>query len=333
MSDALSEPFSEQAEREAIAWQARLSSDLLADEQRLAFDAWLTANPEHRAAWRAINDFWSGLDLVDPADLGISARQAAPAAPSTAPSAIPLPRRLGFRSRSADLALAASVLLAFGLVFGNFADYLADYRSAVGSQREIALEDGSSLVLNTDSAASVDYSTQRRLVTLHRGEAFFRVAADPARPFVVETGAGRVRALGTAFDVKYLAGAASVTVYEHAVAVETVGGAVLDKLGEAEQLAFDRDRIGPVQPVNPQRAGAWHQQRIVFQDQALAKVVEELERYRPGKIVILDAAIENLPITGVFGIADTDLALQAIAQSLPVRVRLFGDHLVVLSAR
>jgi transmembrane sensor len=159
------------------------------------------------------------------------------------------------------------------------------------------------------------------------------VAADRKRPFVVETEAGQVQALGTAFDVKLQDGHVSVTVFEHAVKITNSDGQTEQKLAEGERLEFTRNRISEASPVNLQRAAAWHKQRMVFQDQPLATVVAELERYRPGKIFILNDAIKNLPITGVFGIADTDIALQAIAQSLPVEVRKISEHLVLLSAK
>ncbi|WP_139306190.1 FecR family protein, partial [Methylomonas sp. LWB] len=224
-------------------------------------------------------------------------------------------------------------LLAVAALHLRASGYWADYQSAVGGQRQIQLADGSSVMLNTGSALSVDFSAKQRRVSLHRGEAFFQVAADPARPFVVDAGAGTVQALGTAFDVLRDRDRVRVTVVEHAVIVSNADGKTLERLNEAEQIQFDSRVLGRAETVNPSRIAAWRQQRIVFQEQPLASVVAELERYRPGKILITDSAIESLPITGVFGIGDTDLALQAIEQSLPVRVRTLGSHLVLLSAR
>jgi len=318
----LSQPEYNAAEREAMEWQARLSSDRLNAAQRLAFENWLTQSAENAAAWRAVNDFWNGLDGVSLDDLGIDA-----APPKI--RALP-PQRRYWRT---GLALAASVLLVAGLLYPELDNYLADYRSATGQQRQVALEDGSTLLLNTASAVSVDYSSERRLVTLHSGEAFFTVAANPSRPFIVQTDAGQVQALGTAFDVKWEDETAGVTVFEHAVKITSRSGAVKDRLAEGERLQFSRDRLEPAGRIDLQRAAAWHRQRMVFQDRPLAEVVAELDRYRPGKILVIDAAIEKLPITGVFGIADTDVALASIEQSLPVKVRKLPGGLVLLSNR
>jgi len=318
----LSQPEYNAAEREAMEWQARLSSDRQSAAQRLAFENWLTHSAENAAAWRAVNDFWNGLDSVSLDDLGIDA-----ASPKI--RALP-PQRRYWRS---GLALAASVLLVAGSLYPELDNYLADYRSATGQQRQVALEDGSTLLLNTASAVSVDYSSERRLVTLHSGEAFFTVAANPSRPFIVKTDAGQVQALGTAFDIKWENETAGVTVFEHAVKITSRSGAVKDRLAEGERLQFSRDRLEPAGRIDLQRAAAWHRQRMVFQDRPLAEVVAELDRYRPGKILVIGAAIEKLPITGVFGIADTDVALASIEQSLPVKVRKLPGGLVLLSNR
>lgn len=320
----LSRPEHNAAERQAMEWQAQLSSDRLGEAQRLAFENWLKQSPENAAAWRSVNDFWTGLDSLTLNDLNLDS--AAP--PEKIPRLRPKPR-----FRQAGLALAASVLILAGAVYPKLDGYLADYRAGTGELRMIALEDGSTLLLNTASAVSVDYSPLQRLVTLHGGEAFFTVAADPARPFVVATEAGQIEALGTAFDVKEAGGTADVTVFEHAVKITSRGGRVKDKLVRGERLQFSRDRIQSTERIDLQRAAAWHRRRLVFQDRPLAEVIAELDRYRPGKIVVVSAAIEKLPITGVFGIADTDVALASIEQSLPVEVRRLPAGLVLLSAR
>jgi transmembrane sensor len=318
----LTQPEYNAAEREAMEWQARLSSDRQSAVQRLAFENWLTQSAENAAAWRAVNDFWNGLDGVRLDDLGIDA---------ASPKVRALPPQL--RYWRTGLALAASVLLVAGLLYPELDIYLADYRSATGQQRQVALEDGSTLLLNTASAVSVDYSSERRLVTLHSGEAFFTVAANPSRPFIVQTDAGQVQALGTAFDVKWEDETAGVTVFEHAVKVTSRSGVVKDRLAEGERLQFSRDRLESAGRIDLQRSAAWHRQRMVFQDRPLAEVVAELDRYRSGKILVIGAAIEKLPITGVFGIADTDVALASIEQSLTVKVRKLPGGLVLLSAK
>lgn len=316
-----------QAEHQAMQWQARLSSDLIDEGQRREFDAWLAESPENVAAWRSVNAFWSDLDKVRLDDIVDSADAAVLLFPLSK-------RKPKSRFGKTALALAASLLLAVGFGYRHLDYYLADYRTDTGQQQLVILSDGSTVQLNTASAISMTFSGEQRLVTLHRGEAYFKVSPDRTRPFIVKTAAGEVQALGTAFDVKLLnQDQASVTVFEHAVQVTTLDGQIKDKLGEAQQVKFTHSDFSQVRTVNLQHAGAWHLQRMVFQDKPLVDVVAELDRYRAGKILILDDEINQLPITGVFDIANTDIALQTIEQSLPVKVKKMTDKLVLLSSK
>jgi transmembrane sensor len=315
----MTQPNLAQIEQQAMLWQARLSSDLCPEADRIEFQQWLQQSPAHQKAWQDINQFWSSLDTINLDDLVEQKTHNR--------------QFIKFKSRPVKtaLALAASLLLALGLFLPKINYYLADYNVAAGQQKQITLSDGSSILLSTNSAFSVSFNQQQRLITLHQGEAFFQVAADKTRPFIVQTSAGQVRALGTAFDVKQQDQQTQVIVFEHAVSITTTQGLRLEKLQTAEQLKFSADSLQTASKVNLQRAAPWHQQRMVFQDKALVDVVAELNRYRSGKIICLNDSIKNLPITGVFGIADTELALQAIEQSLPVRITRITDQLILLS--
>ena len=315
------------AERQAIEWQAILSSDLVNEHQRHEFAEWLNESTDNQNAWQAINQFWTGLDKLTWAD--INNKQRCPTLtlkPSLAVKQRPTYYKIG-------LAMAASVLLLVANIRQQLDFYLADYHCNAGQQQQISLADGSKILLNTESALSVNFSEHQRLITLHQGEGYFKVAADSSRPFVVKTDAGQVQALGTAFDVKQQQQEVSVTVFEHAVKITTTSGEQKDKLLESEQIIFTRDGFKALNHANLQRAAAWHQQIMVFQDKPLAEVVAELDRYRPGKIMIIGDAVKKLPITGVFGIADSDIALQTLQQSLPVKITKFTNNLIIISTK
>lgn len=215
----------------------------------------------------------------------------------------------------------------------SFSFYIADYSTETGQQRRIQLTDGSEIVMNTQTALSVDYSAQQRKIQLHAGEAYFKVRPDSQRAFVVETVMGQTQALGTAFDVKLQTGETTVTVFEHAVKITTANGKIVDKLPEGEQAVFSEDSLKPSEKIDTSRAQSWRKQRMVFQNRTLSEVIAELERYRSGRIVILGSSIKNLRLTGVFGTENTDIAVRTIEQSLPVKINLFTSKLVVLSAK
>lgn len=319
------------AEQQAAKWQAQLSSDLVTDQHKKEFALWLAERHENAIAWQKINAFWVNLDQVKAADLGIDLgikdyAQVIPLSKWQVKSRIT-------RYCIPALGLAASLVLALTFMFNSLDFYFADYTTAPGQQRQITLSDGSEILMNTDTAISVNFTQQQRQIQLVAGEAYFKVASDTRRPFVVATDMGQTQALGTAFDVKLQDNETAVTVFEHAVKITTHNGKVLDHLAAGQQAEFTDNTLSASSKTDLQRAMAWRKQRMVFQNRSLAEVAAELDRYRPGRIVIMGASIKNLRMTGVFGTENTDIALRTIELSLPVKVSKFTDKLVVLSAK
>lgn len=312
---------------QAAYWQAQLSSDLVTEQHLREFELWLNERPENKIAWQEVNAFWAGLDCLTEAD--ISGVKTGQVIAFKTPDSI----RPSSRYTRPALAIAASLLLMVSLVYTQGGFYFADYTTAPGKQRNVILADGSEIIMNTDTAISVNYSAQHRQITLHDGEAYFVVAPDAQRPFEVQTRSGQVRALGTEFNIKTRQEDVAVTVYQHSVRVTAENGKVLESLPEGQQLAFSGDDLSAVTSANLQRGQAWRNQRMIFQDRPLADVIAELNRYRSGRIIVMDDDIKTLPVTGVFATDDTNIALLTIEQSLPVTVTKITEKLVLLSAK
>ncbi|MDI1276557.1 FecR family protein [Methylobacter sp.] len=312
---------------QAAYWQAQLSSDLVTEQHLREFELWLDDRPENKIAWQEVNAFWAGLDSLTEAD--IADVTSSPVIAFKRPDRI----RPSSRYTRPALAMAASLLLMVSLVYTQSGFYFADYTTAPGKQRNVILADGSEITMNTDTAISVDYSTQHRQITLHDGEAYFVVAADAKRPFEVQTHSGQVRALGTEFNIKTGQNDVTVTVYQHAVRVTAENGKTLESLPEGQQVAFSNDALSAATTANLQRGQAWRKQRMIFQDRPLAEVIAELNRCRSGRIIVMNNDIKTLPITGVFSTDDTNIALLTIEQSLPVTVTKITEKLVLLSAK
>lgn len=312
----------ETAEAEALRWLAVLRSGRVSKAERRAFAEWLAEDPRRQSAWREAQAFWSGLERLDPSDVR-EIRIRYGAASATPPLA--LQRRLFLA-----LPLALVLLVAFGLILYPPAFLYADYTTAAGEARSVLLAAGSRVELNTATALSVDDGEERRRITLHTGEAFFTVAPDPRRPFEVLTTAGRIRALGTAFNVRALDGRVEVAVYEHAVAIALPSGQSLAQLTRNEQVSFDAQGFGVVAPADLRTAGAWRRHRLVFEDRALAEVVGEINRYRRGRIVVANPALASLPVSGVFDTRDTGAALRTIEETLKLRRLALTERLVFL---
>ncbi len=215
---------------------------------------------------------------------------------------------------------------------------LADYRSGVGQRRDVQLADGSLLILNTDSAVDVRFSAGERKLVLRAGEILVetasrrqaRAGAD-SRPFLVETEQGSVQALGTRFTVRRRGDATEVVVLEDAVAVRAAQAPRRPvTLRAGQRLSFTAADIGPAQAADD-TAAAWRDGSIVAGDWPLGRLVAELARYRPGRLVC-DPAVAQLRVSGAFPVGDTDKALAVLAASLPVRISRLTRYWVTVAA-
>ncbi len=310
----------------AAEWFARLRHHAVSDEDRAAFEAWREADPAHAEAYREMERLWAGLDQIERPAPGRD--RGDPARTATIGQA-PLRRRLALRRFAIAASVAALACVgAYGLAPPGL---LADHRTGFGEQREIVLQDGSTAHLNTASALTVEFTSGSRRVVLQAGEAYFEVAKDSARPFIVEAGSGRIEALGTAFSVRLADDAVEVIVTESRVAV-SAPGQDSKRLAAGQGLRFSDSGLGEVAEVDAATALAWRRGRMVFDNQPLGEVLAELARYRQGRILVLDPEVESLPVTGSFSIADTNAALNTIERILPLRLRRFGDLLVLVAA-
>jgi transmembrane sensor len=184
------------------------------------------------------------------------------------------------------------------------------YETAVGGQKKITLADGSSVLLNTNSRLDVDFSGKCRDVHLMRGEAYFEVVHNKARPFTVYANNYVVRDIGTAFDVHLSkAGLVEVGVTKGSVEVKpAVGARVSDdakKLGvitagHAIVLGEKIERPEAVTNVDLGRKLAWRQGQLIYTGQPLSEVLADVSRYSNIKIELADPALENLPVGGAF---------------------------------
>lgn len=292
---------------EAAGWLVRLqSADATADD-RAAFQAWLAGDPARAAAYAGMQSLWGNLGRL----------------------------RLGRRpSRTRQAAVRTLPLVALAAILGavlspRLIDRLqADHYTSVGEVGRITLDDGSVAYLNTDTAIEVDYSAGARRIHLLRGEAFFDVVADPARPFVVDDGQLTATALGTKYGVE-VAPVPGVVVEQGQVRVEA--GAGRAELGPDEAVRLTED--GSLVREAAGDAAAWREGRLVFSDQPLGAVLATLERYRLGRILVLDDRAAAVRVSGVFDLKDTDQALKVLEGILPIRVDRVTDMLVIVHGR
>lgn len=227
-------------------------------------------------------------------------------------------------------ALAASVLVAVGAAWlhrGGYDQLRSDAYTAIGETRRVELADGSVVTLNTDTALSYHVDAQRRDVKLYRGEAYFQVMRDPTRPFVVDSPAGSVRVLGTAFNVRLDNDRAHVSVVEGRVSVSSAGEAtVLTR----SQSAWLHEGIETGAERDADVITAWQRGRMVFYRTPLSDVMKELSRYRRGTIYIRGDALRALPVSGSFEVTHPEEGLRVVLSTLPVRSIALGSWLTVI---
>lgn len=213
-----------------------------------------------------------------------------------------------------------------------FLIFESDYRTDIGEQRNISLEDGSTVFLNTNSAISVEYSSISRQINLHRGQAHFHPQKDSKRPFIVKANSVTALAIGTEFEILLRPSQVAVTLFEGSLQVSGVTQkeeAYTLKPGERIEYTKDKKR-GILQAVDTHQAGAWQRGKLIFQDMPLHKVVEQISRYHRGKILILDSRLRNLNVSGVFDIDNSQKMLEMIEKSLPVEIISLTSYLVLL---
>ena len=302
---SLSTVPSQEARAQAADWFARLNKHDVPHADMEAFRIWRKA-PGHKEAYDEVDAFWRrSAALKDDPD--IEAAIAGALGQTPAPTA-PRPRRVGY-----GLAFALVLLTALG---GGYALWAPrTYSTGVGEQRTIALADGSTVVLDTDSQVSVRLGRARRDLRLGRGQALFDVAHNPGRPFVVTAGAASVTALGTRFDVRRDRGGVIVTLVRGAVEVrEGSGGTATHvwRLAPGQRVTTRAPAPVPSR-VDVDAATSWTSGRLIFRAVPLRDAVAEFNRYERRKIEIADAPLGEELITGVFAVGDTDTFIGSVA--------------------
>jgi transmembrane sensor len=231
------------------------------------------------------------------------------------------------------MSAAAAIAIIFAIGYGLDLPMRlqADAYTATGETRTVALDDGSSVILNTASAIAVDYSRSVRRVRLLRGEAVFTVAKDASRPFLVDADGGEARALGTAFAVRRNDGGATVTVIESRVGVSYPRGISPGvELSPGEAVRYSTAGLGRVRAVDADTETAWRRGKLIFVDRPLGSVVAELNRYHSGRIQITDDSIGGHLVSGVFDTGDSVRALDAIESSLGLHSTRVTNYLILL---
>lgn len=323
---------SDRLREQAADWLLRLHAAPGDTALRERFEAWLSTHPDHADAYRRVARFWELADRL-PHDCAESL--------TTTPRRRRFPdRRLLLRTRRPHRrpAALAAVVLGIALLIVLLPDirlyWQADHLTGTGEVREVALEDGSLLVLDAASAVAVNYRSASRSVRLLAGRVYFEVTTVPDRPFMVQAGKITVTVTGTAFAVNRGDRRIGVAIRSGSVSVAAGPTRPSNRLAAGNRLevsnAGDMLERGTVPPTD---VAAWREGRLVVDNIRFADLIEQLDRHHRGLILLSDAALGERRITGVFDADDPSRALEAAAAGLNARVTALSPYLLIVGHR
>ena len=303
----------------AALWFARLQGDDVPPRDRREFERWLKADARNAAAWEDLDRTWNNLAAIerDPAFAALRADALGAGE-----------RRPHWNRRTLGLAAAGLVAAVGGGIVGKrwlsgeasrapAADEPV-FSTAVGERSTFRLADNSVVTLSTDSAVRVNHWAEERRLTLLRGQAFFQVAKDPSRPFVVAAGDKRVTAVGTAFDVRMDPGKLSVTLVEGRVRIAADapanghGGERRVEMSAGSRFVAADPADWLISAVDTAKESAWLKGRLVFDGEPLSAVVAEMNRFSERKLMLADPGLGATPVSGVFKTGQIDAFVAAL---------------------
>ncbi|GGU52686.1 iron dicitrate transporter FecR [Pseudomonas laurentiana] len=307
----------------ALDWLLRMQEQPGDPVLHRRLHTWLEASPAHLRAYRKAEKVWrmSGQLMNSPL---LDCSLPAPANP-------PRARRHWLRRRVVSSAVAACAML---LVLPDWQGITADYSSPVGEHRQVTLADGSVVELDSGSAIDVQFSADKRQVTLLRGHAFFSVQPQPQRVFQVAAEAITVTVTGTAFAVELSPDTVDVSVANGSVNVadQRRHDATLEPLKPGQRISFLRQGEGVQRaPIPVDQIAAWRQWQLVVIDQPVSDIVARLRAYQPGLIVLNDDALGKRRITAALDLRSPQQALRAAIAPLGGQVKTLSPYVLRVS--
>jgi transmembrane sensor len=344
-----------QIEQAAAVWLARRDREDWGDADEAKLNDWLSASIAHRVAFIRLETTWRQTGRLKALAAGVTTRGtppgewprspyfgdpleesytqiARPAEPAilvapefTAVSGVTRARAVAPRQLLTAVAAALFLAVVAGVSWRVWFHQGTLYRTVVGSVEAVPMNDGSTITLNTDSGVRVAISDKERRVDLEKGEAFFEVAKDPKRPFVVRAGNERIVAVGTKFSVWRQADDVRVIVTEGRVRVEHVGA---HRQTQAAFISAGSVAVAGLAGVLVRDKGlsdveehlSWRQGFVIFHETPLSDAVAEFNRYNTRQIVIDDSALASIRVGGNFRSNNADGFVRLLAEAFPIRV-------------
>ncbi|MBN8752875.1 MULTISPECIES: FecR family protein [Variovorax] len=306
---------------EARAWARRLRTQQPTTEDAAAFRLWRAQSPAHAHAWAATASDWRDIGRIAQA---YRARYPAPV-DRAAPERVMRPGRRLFLGSAMAAAGAAAVAVVVQPPLGlwpSLSELGADYRTATGEQKQVDLAGGIELALNTQTSLSVKAATEGEgtRVELLAGEAAVRNRGSAAME--VAAGAGRIWLASGCVEVRRFADHVRVLCTEGEAELRHPSRSVA--LHARQEVSYGREDVGPLAGVESPLASAWRQGVVVFNQTPLPEAVAEINRYRPGRVVLMGQGLAARRISGRFRVGALDEALVQMQQLYRLDARHVG---------
>ncbi len=304
-------------EDEALRWVAHLQSPSLTCQQKAQFFSWLDVCPAHQAAYVNAEAIWQQGQILE----SIPRKEASAAKRKRLSFSI---YKVNFPQVLAPVTAAGVCALLLGVTLFNPFSHTSHqhHETKVGEKQELVLDDGSTLILNTNTNITVTFNRDQRLVKLNRGEVYFDIETDQNRPFDVLTSSGSVRVVGTQFSVFDTKQDVIVTVVEGKVSLSndldpTDSFHSIITLTENQRLSLDQAsaKLDPYH-INAKSKTSWVKNKLVYQGETLKEVVLDINRYYQSQLVLGEKALSNKEVVAVLQLNDFSSTLNALKSSL-----------------
>lgn len=326
---------------EASIWLVRLDNGNLSEQSRKELKAWLSADKRHEVALKAMADIWNDMDEVLIMINGDNSSKNVSILPILAPIFKPLllAASISFLTLSLWLAIPANV-------------QKNSYATLIGQQMDATFDDGSVIHLNTNSQIESEFSDEKRIIKLVKGEVLFEVAHDPNRPFIVYAGDRLVQAIGTKFVVHLKSENVQVTVTDGKVKMSKVAlNTTLSDIKELNSATIQADdvfiakgekviaennqapKLTHIEAENIKRDLSWLDGKLIFDNEKLVDVIDEINRYVDIEMVLKDPSLHDLRMSGRFDLGDSDALIEAIELSFNIKSQRVDSNKILLTKK
>lgn len=312
---------------EAVDWMLRLKPGIATRDDVATFKKWCRQDPAHAKAFADVRGLWDavgpgGEKLFDPNALEKLA--AARAAQSV---------KLGRRGFLTGAAAASAVAATYAAIhpplnlWPSISELNADYRTATGEQRQIALSNDIAIEMNTQTSIGLRaVADDMERIELIGGESIVRTRLHALE---VTAGAGNARAANAIFNIRRDGDKVSVTCLEGEVRVTCLSSLI--HLTSRRQVSYSGAGFAPIAQTDAANVTSWREGFLVFHDARLADVITEINRYRPGRIVVMNEGLGKRPVNGRFYLARLDEVVDKFQNAFGARVTSLPGGVVILS--